>query len=74
MLFRSTVQPIFSLIQKYGKIHDEEMYHVFNMGIGMVFIMNKKYVNKFLKESRELKYNSMVIGNVINGNGKVKII
>ena len=68
------VQPIFSLIQKYGKIHDEEMYHVFNMGIGMVFIMNKKYVNKFLKESRELKYNSMVIGNVINGSGKVKII
>ena len=68
------VSPIFNLIQKCGKIHDEEMYHVFNMGIGMVFIMNKKYVNKFLKESRELKYNSTVIGNVINGNGKVKII
>ena len=68
------VSPIFNLIQKCGKIHDEEMYHVFNMGIGMVFIMNKKYVNKFLKESRELKYNSMVIGNVINGSGKVKII
>ena len=68
------VQPIFNLIQKCGKISDEEMYHVFNMGIGMVFILNKKYVNKFLKESKELKYNSKVIGYVTSGNGKVKVM
>ena len=31
--------PIFSLIQKEGKISDEEMYRTFNMGIGMVIIV-----------------------------------
>ena len=40
--------PIFKFIQKCGKVSDDEMYHVFNMGIGMVFIMNKKYVDKLL--------------------------
>ena len=68
------VMPIFELIQKYGKVSDEEMYHVFNMGIGMTFILNNKYVNKFLKESKDLKYKSYIIGCVKKGDGKVKIL
>ncbi|MBN1376410.1 MAG: phosphoribosylformylglycinamidine cyclo-ligase [Dehalococcoidia bacterium] len=37
---RSTwhVPPVFELIQKRGSVKDEEMFHVFNMGIGMVII------------------------------------
>ncbi len=31
--------PIFSLIQNYGKITDEEMFSVYNMGIGFVVIV-----------------------------------
>ena len=68
------VLPIFELIQKCGKVSDEEMYHVFNMGIGMIFIMNKKYVDKFLKESKSLNYKSYIIGNVERGSCEVKII
>ena len=68
------VLPIFEFIQKCGKVSDEEMYHVFNMGIGMVFIMNKKYADKFLKESKSLKYRSNVIGHITSGNGKVSIL
>jgi phosphoribosylformylglycinamidine cyclo-ligase len=33
-----TVLPIFELIQKTGGISDEEMYQVFNMGLGMVAV------------------------------------
>lgn len=66
--------PIFELIQKCGKVSDEEMYHVFNMGIGMVFILNKKYKDRFLKESKSLGYKSFVIGCVKNGNGKVSVV
>ena len=66
--------PIFNLIQKHGKVSDEEMYHVFNMGIGMVFIVNKKYINKFLKQSSDLKYKSCVIGGVCKGTGQVKVL
>lgn len=32
-----TVPPIFPFIQRAGGIEDEEMYRVFNMGLGMVF-------------------------------------
>jgi len=39
-------QPIFKLIQEYGKISDEEMYTVFNMGIGFCVIAGKSEVGK----------------------------
>ncbi len=35
------VLPIFKLIQNTGKITDEEMRHVFNMGIGLIAIVDK---------------------------------
>ncbi len=36
-----TVPEIFRLIQRQGKVTEQEMYHVFNMGIGMVIICSK---------------------------------
>ncbi len=33
------VPPIFSLIQSMGQVDDEEMFSVFNMGVGMVLIV-----------------------------------
>ncbi|MGP3668252.1 MAG: phosphoribosylformylglycinamidine cyclo-ligase [Candidatus Bathyarchaeota archaeon] len=35
-------QPIFKLIQKTGKIPDEEMYNVYNMGIGFCIVVSKQ--------------------------------
>ena len=32
------IHPIFALIRKKGKVEEEEMYRVFNMGVGMVVI------------------------------------
>jgi len=34
-------QPIFRLIQKCGNSSDEEMYHRFNMGVGMCMVVSK---------------------------------
>ncbi len=34
-----TVPPIFSLIQHAGSISNDEMQHVFNLGVGMVIIV-----------------------------------
>jgi phosphoribosylformylglycinamidine cyclo-ligase len=41
-----TVPPIFSLIQKLGQVDQAEMYHVFNMGIGMVIICANETVSR----------------------------
>jgi len=67
------VLPIFDFIQKCGKVSETEMYHVFNMGIGMVFVMNKKYTDKFLKDSKALKYKSHMIGHIEKGDRSVVI-
>ena len=36
------ILPIFKLIQSVGKVEKDEMYKTFNMGIGMVFIVDSK--------------------------------
>ncbi|MFN3550899.1 MAG: phosphoribosylformylglycinamidine cyclo-ligase [Endomicrobiia bacterium] len=42
-------QQIFKIIQQKANIPDKEMYRTFNMGIGMVIIVDKKIVEKVSK-------------------------
>jgi phosphoribosylformylglycinamidine cyclo-ligase len=65
------VNSIFSLIQKLGRINDDEMYRVFNMGIGFVIIVGKEDANKILKILAKYAFKSQVIGKVVSGNRKV---
>jgi phosphoribosylformylglycinamidine cyclo-ligase len=60
--------PVFKLIQKLGAVPEEEMYRVFNMGIGMVAITNKKNLRFF----RSLR--PKVIGEIVKGNFGVEIV
>jgi len=62
-----TKPPIFSLIQKEGKISDEEMYRTFNMGIGMVLIVPDGESEKILEELKLMNYDSSIVGKVIKG-------
>ena len=62
--FRSrawTIPPIFQLIQQRGNVDQDEMYRVFNMGIGMVVICSPEDVGQVTKALPEAK----VIGEVI---------
>ena len=43
-----TVPPIFRLIQQRGQVSDDEMYRVFNMGVGMVVIVAPEDVDAAL--------------------------
>ncbi|MEO0088925.1 MAG: phosphoribosylformylglycinamidine cyclo-ligase [candidate division WOR-3 bacterium] len=61
------VPKIFKIIQKYGNIPEEEMYKVFNMGMGIVLIVEKD--SKILGKIKEAK----IIGKVIKDNFGVKI-
>lgn len=58
------VPPIFRLIQRIGRVDDDEMRRVFNMGIGLVVIVSKEdsdAVMGLLRESGEVP---CVIGHV----------
>ena len=62
------VLPIFSLIQKTGKVPEREMHRVFNMGIGLVMIVPKEQKNKVEKILNNKKY--YLVGKIIKGSGK----
>ena len=55
--------PIFKLIQKEGEISDDEMRHVFNLGIGMILVVEKSIVDKALEMTKDV--NSKVIGEIV---------
>ena len=63
-----TVPPLFRLIQQRGEVAAEEMYRVFNMGIGMVAIVDKHQVGALQKAIPE---ETFVIGELVQGNCKV---
>lgn len=64
------VPGIFKIIQEKGKITEHEMFRTFNMGIGMVLVVQPKNVNKILKYLPQAK----VIGTIEKGKRGVKII
>lgn len=50
------IPPLFKIIQKYGKISDKEMRQTFNLGIGLVFVVDREYsesVFDILKSNNE---------------------
>jgi len=65
--------PIFSLIQKEGKISDEEMYRTFNMGIGMVLVVRPDKTKKIIDELKQMNFPSYLIGKIVKGNKQVII-
>ena len=68
-----TKPPIFSLIQKEGKIFDEEMYRTFNMGIGMALVVRPDKTEQIINELKMIRYDSYIIGKVIKGNKQIII-
>jgi phosphoribosylformylglycinamidine cyclo-ligase/phosphoribosylamine--glycine ligase/phosphoribosylformylglycinamidine cyclo-ligase len=62
------VPPLFRLIQERGEIAHEEMYRVFNMGIGMVVIVDKQSAGELQKAIPEQTF---IVGELIEGKGKV---
>lgn len=71
--FRSqawTILPIFPLIQQRGNIDQNEMYRVFNMGIGIVIICSPQDANQLTEQLPEAK----VIGEVVKQKGEARVI
>lgn len=62
------VPPLFQLIRKLGDVPNEEMYRVFNMGIGMVAIVDRENGSSFQKAIPEPTW---IIGELADGERKV---
>ena len=64
------IPPIFQLIQQRGNVDQNEMYRVFNMGIGMVVICSPQDANQLTEKLPEAK----VVGEVVEQRGKVRVV
>ncbi len=64
------VPPIFSLLQKKGNIETQEMYGVYNMGIGMAVVCAPENVKKLTKALPGAK----VVGEVVKMRGEARVI
>ena len=66
-----TPPPLWKLIQSEGQIATDEMYRVFNMGIGMVIIVDKTKVEEIQALIHEPTF---VIGQLVKGEKQVRLI
>ena len=62
-----TVPPIFSVIQRLGQVEDEEMYRVFNMGIGLILVVPAEEADGVVSSARQEGEAAWVIGEVARG-------
>lgn len=65
--------PIYDLLQREGKVAEEEMYQVFNMSIGMVAVVSADSADKVLKSIRARKQPAWIIGEIAKGSGKTRL-
>jgi phosphoribosylformylglycinamidine cyclo-ligase len=65
--------PIFQIIAEKSGVPNEELYQVFNMGIGMIAIVSADRVDAALKFIRAQKYDAWRIGEVVKGKGEARV-
>lgn len=60
--------PIFNLIQQQGNIPADEMFHVFNMGLGMLVVLPSEAADQVLEL---LPNDAYAVGKIVNGDKQV---
>jgi len=68
------VLPLFDLIQKAGNIPERDMFNTFNMGVGMSIVVPEKDVEKAIDILRAHGEDAYVIGKIVKGEEKIKLI
>ena len=65
------VPQIFKFLKREGNVEKEEMFKTFNMGIGLVLIVNDSDKEEVLKKIESLGDKAFLIGEVIDGEKQV---
>ena len=64
---------IFSVIQNAGDVSDDEMENVFNLGLGMLAIVDGADVHRALDAVRSAGHEARLVGAVVDGHGRAII-
>jgi len=66
---RISVHPIFRLIEKEGKVPEDDMWRTFNMGVGLVIVVPDKQAKKAIVKLELLGIDAAAIGRIVKGEG-----
>ncbi|MBI5666062.1 MAG: phosphoribosylformylglycinamidine cyclo-ligase [Nitrospirae bacterium] len=66
--------PVFRLIQNMGNVEEGEMYKTFNMGTGLIAVVNASDAGKIVKKFNQLGEQAFIIGQVEKGGSGVVYI
>ncbi len=69
-----TPLPIFKLIQSTGLVEDSEMFRAFNMGIGMVLIVDREMAPGVVQRLNQSGEAAAIIGQIQTGPNDVQIV
>jgi len=64
---------VFDFLQKHGNVEQDEMYDVFNMGIGYVVIVKPSFADSIVEQLNKAGETAQVIGKIVKGTGRVII-
>ncbi len=67
------VPKIFDIIQKSAQLGQKEMYSVFNMGIGMILVVDKRFANKALTILNKSCKTSL-LGKIVKSNKRMTLV
>lgn len=67
------VPTVFSVLEAAGKVPRDEMFRVFNMGVGMVVIAPRSHADEIIGSARVAGQVGWVMGEVKSGTGEVVI-
>jgi len=65
------VPPIFKYIQKMGNIEEKEMFSTYNMGVGMMMVVDEDQKDAVLSALEKAGEKASVIGEIIAGQGVI---
>ena len=67
------ILPIFEVIAETGNIPEKDMFGTYNMGVGMIFAVDAKDVDKAMEILKSHGEDAYVIGTVADGDNGVEI-
>jgi phosphoribosylformylglycinamidine cyclo-ligase len=66
------VLPVFTWLQQLGDVDNDEMFRVFNMGVGLALVVSPFYAESIQKQLATCGLESGLIGRAVDGDGKVQ--
>jgi len=70
---RWPIPPIFRLIKKMGRVEDDEMFRVFNMGIGLALVVAPAVADSVAAKFSALGEKATIIGEVFSAEGEPQV-